>query len=530
MRLSQTPYNFIEKAKDAVDSFIEIFNPKAAFLRRHARYASKMFSAYSGATKNRLKSSWMPGGGSADADLLNDLPVLRERSRDIIRNDGYANGISKTYASNIISSGIKAQSRLKYKRLGITKEQAVEYQENFEQIFENWIPNADAAKKLDFYEIQNLCIKQIVDNGDVVVLPLRSNVPGRANISLQIIEADRLTNPNMMPDNLDMREGVEIDEFGGAVAYHIKKTHPGDMVYSGGFKNEYVRYPAYDSFGNKNILHLYIMDRPGQSRGIPILAPVLSLFKDLSSYVEAELLKNRIAACFAIFVKKNDALAGAIGRSSETASNQRLESIEPGRIDYLAPGESIESATPQNTNGSFEPFVVLILRSIAAAINLPYEIVAKDFSKTNYSSARAALLDAVKYFKSLQTWISKKLCQEIYNMVIEDAYLRGEINIPNFYQLKSEWLRVKWQAPGWAWIDPLKEVQASELGLKTQIMSLSDIASSLGHDWEETLEQIAVEKQKKIDLDILPIETNQAGNALPGQSSEPQPQPNTGNE
>ncbi len=496
--------NFAEKVKDRIDSLIEVFSPRVAFQRRQARTASKiMFSAYSGASKDRLRSNWLPGGGSADADLLPDLPLLRERSRDLIRNDGHASGIQTTFTTNIIGTGIKAQSRLKYKRLKISKEQAKEYQEQFEAAFDSWIPDADASEKLDFYEIQDLCLNQIIENGDVIVLPMRIKRPGkRYTYCLQVIEADRLATPPSKLADTSIREGVEIGDRGQPIAYWIKKTHPGDINLTHK-TDDYIRYPAFNKYGMPNVHHLFKTKRPGQSRGIPVLAPVLNIFKDLSKFVEAELLKNRIAACFSLFVKKNDPLTVANQRKTDTnTKGQKLESIEPGRIEYLNIGESIDVANPTSPGGNYDPFVERMLRAIAAALNLPYEIVAKDFSKTNYSSARAALLDAVKFFICWQDWISKKLNQPVYTAVIEEAFLNGEIDIPLFYSYRTEWTRVKWQAPGWQWVDPLKEVQANKEGISGNILSLADVCSGLGRDWEETIEQKAVEKEKLKELGL----------------------------
>ncbi|MFA5321997.1 MAG: phage portal protein [Smithella sp.] len=510
---------FLEKFKDGVDSVIEIFNPRAAFMRRYARNSSQtLFSGgYSGASKNRLLSNWLPGGGSADADLLDDLPSLRERSRDLERNDGFAAGIIKTYAGNIIASGIRAQSRLKYKRLGITKEQAAAYQDQIEEIFEDFIPHCDANQKLDFYEDQELIIKQQAINGDVVVIPLRVDTPRYKGVTFQVVEADRLGNPQHLPDKADLRDGVEIGPMGEPVAYHIKKTHPGDKVYSGAKYDDYIRYPAYDKFGNRNVFHLYTMERPEQSRGVPLLAPVLSIFLHMNKTIEAAVLKERIAACFAVFITKMDALTGAVGRGQQQTDGTRYESLEPGQLMYGNPGEDMKVATPSNPGGTFDPIITLLLRYISAAINIPYEVVAKDFSKTNYSSNRAALLDAVKMFKSMQKRHAKNFCQPVFEIVLEDAYLQGKIDLPNFYEKKKEWCRIKWQAPGWSWIKPMEEVQAAELALKNHFRSRADIVSELGNDWEETADQIALEEQKEKDLGIFQPILNQAGNAVAGQ-------------
>lgn len=509
MRLSPNQHknsNFIEKIKDGIDSTIELFSPKVAFQRRQARAASKIMmyaGGYSGASKDRLHSSWMPGGGSADADILPDLPTLRERSRDLIRNDGFASGIIKTFSINVIGTGIRAQSRLKFKRLKLEKEAAKEFQEQFEANFERWIPEADASGRMDFYEIQDLVEKQVIENGDVIVLPFRIKRPGKAfSYCLQVIEADRLATPTSKLTDKSIREGVEIGTYGEPIAYWIKKTHPGE-IYSYVETDDFVRYPAVNKYGKLNVLHIYEQLRPGQSRGVPVLAPVLNIFKNLSSFVEAELLKNRIAACFSIFVKKNDPLNTSVKRSNETdKKNQRLESIEPGRIDYLEIGEDIQVANPGGPGGSYDPFIYSLLCLIAASLNIPYELVAKDFSRTNFSSARAAFIDAIKFFQCKQAFINKKLNQPVYEDVQEEAYLRGELNIPTFYSNRTEWMRVKWQGNGWKWVDPLKDVQANKEAVNENMLSLADVCSGIGSDWEETIEQRAAEINKQKELGI----------------------------
>jgi lambda family phage portal protein len=174
-------------------------------------------------------------------------------------------------------------------------------------------------------------------------------------------------------------------------------------------------------------------------------------------------------------------------------------------IKHLMPGETITSFNPQRPSATFEPFVDRILKAISAALGLPYELVAKDFSKTNYSSARAALLEARRYFKVRQEWLSQKLCQPVWEMLLEEAYLNGELDAADFYQEgrpKPAWLRARWIAPGWSWVDPLKEVKASREAVAGNISSLADEVASQGKDWEEILEQRAREEQKRKELGL----------------------------
>jgi lambda family phage portal protein len=228
---------------------------------------------------------------------------------------------------------------------------------------------------------------------------------------------------------------------------------------------------------------------------------VLTYFKDLADYAEAELVAARIAACFSIFITSEASMDLSTGYD-RNFQGQFLESLEPGMIRHLLPGESITSFNPQRPSATFEPFVERILRAISAALGLPYELVAKDFSKTNYSSARAALLEARRYFKVRQEWLARKLCQPVWEMVLEEAYLRGDLGAISFYEKKPNWTNASWITPGWEWVDPLKEAKAAEVGLKNGIVTHSDLYSAQGKDWEECFEQRKREQEKIKELGL----------------------------
>jgi lambda family phage portal protein len=220
--------------------------------------------------------------------------------------------------------------------------------------------------------------------------------------------------------------------------------------------------------------------------------------------MEAELVAARIAACFALLVKtENNAYGAADARKSDTnSSGQQIESLEPGMIKYLNSGEEVTQVTPQRPGGSFEPFVDRILRAISASLNLPYEIVAKDFSKTNYSSARAALLEARQYFQMRQDWLARKFCAPVYSLVIEEAYLTGMLPISGFYKQPNAWSKSRWTAPGWKWVDPLKEAEASIKAINAGITTHAEIAAMQGNDWQEQIDQLAREEVYIKNLEV----------------------------
>ena len=501
VKTTDTKIPFAERLSRFGDDVVQVFSPHAAAKRKYFRYISqKMFGTYRGAEGGRLRGSWLPGGGSADQDLLPDLNKLRERSRDLVRNDGIASGAIDTIVTNIIGSGIRPQSRLDKEALKISEDYAEKLQRQIEAVWNRWMPYADAGNRMDFYEIEELSERQRFVNGEAIIIPVR--VPDKRrpySFALQIVESDRLDTPSDYTSNKKIRDGIEIGEFGEALNYWIRKTHPGDYSYSGYRGNgsdNYIKYPAFDELGSPNIFHLYHLKRPGQSRGEPFFTPVINLFKDRFEYMEAELVAARVAACFAIFIKKQNSNESLIARSTSSEGGKKIEELTPAMIEYLSEGEDIQSFNPNRPGGTFGLFMERILRDVSSGLNLPYEVVAKDFSRSNYSNTRAALLEARRFFMMQQRFVSGKLGQPVFAALMEEAYLKGELGILDFYTNRSAYARANWITPGWQWVDPESEVKASVEAIDNNLSNLAEESAAHGRDWEEDLEQRAREKKR----------------------------------
>ncbi len=477
-----------------------------------ARSAMQVLSAYNGAAKTRLRSNWSPASGSADADLLPDLPTLRDRSRDLNRNDAHAAAITSTIVENVIGTGIRPQCMLDEKALGLTPAEAKEFRRQAERAWWRWHKTADAQNRMDFDEIQKLIQRQILENGEVLLLPLMiKDEPWRPyQLALEVIEADRLETPLDKLGDPTIRDGVVIGSRGQPIGYWIRTKHPGDVT---GFITKetvtptYRYYPARNKAGRPNVIHLYHVKRPGQTRGEPFFAPVMGYFKDLSDVLEAKLVTERVAACFSAFITKNDPYQGMQGAvSSLNSKNQPIQEFEPGMIAYLGAGEDIKIASPNNPGGNFSPFVDTVLRGIGAALGLPLELVLKDFSKTNYSSARAALLEARRFFRGYQQWFAARVCQPVWEMVTEEAWLREDLPPVNlFTDQRDEYLAARWIYPGWGWVDPVKEVESSTMAINATLSTLAEECASQGRDWEEVMEQQKREQDKRKELGMDPV-------------------------
>ena len=514
-----------------IERIITTISPRWGFHRARDRMRIQaahrlraMMSGYRGAKKDRRHSSWLPGSGSADEELLNDLPDLRERSRDLNRNTGAAAGCTRTAVVNTIGTGIQPQSRLPWEQMNLTEEQAEALQQQMEDVWAEWVRWADASGRQDFYEIQALCDRQWLESGEFILLRQSIDEPGRPlRFALQVIEPDRLATPTSRRSETAIREGVEIGDRGQPVAYHIRHTHPGDISYGPrGGKAEYERIAARDDFGSRNIWHCYEVERPGQSRGIPWFAPVLANFRGLAEYEEAELMAARIAACLALMIESPyDAYAAAEGAAADTKNSQRLEELEPGMIRYLQPGEKLSSFLPNRPNAQFDPFVKRMLEQLACGLGLPYEVLFQSFAGMNYSNARTALLAAYRYFRNRQQFHIRHYCREVWELVMEEAWLRGKLKIPDFARRRRQYVKMIWIPQGWEWVDPETEVNAAIKAIDANLKSKGEVIAATGRDRDSVFAERAREKRAEEKLEIAPAE-KQPAVRQPSQPAQPQ--------
>ncbi len=487
------PRNFLDRA-------IGYVAPQWGMRRIGARMLLELAALqYRSAEDTRLRQDWIFNTTDPTASSY-ERATIRERSRDANRNDAVASGTTDTLAINIVGQGLQLQSRMRAERLGVSDDQAKELQRLAEQIWQEWKPFADSSNLCDFDELQFLALRKIVEDGEIIALPIMIQDSWRPlKRAVELIEADRLVNHGATLSLSGVDSAVETGSRGEPIAYHIEKAR-----FQTGQKAESVRIEARDQRGRPKVLHVFPVKRPGQLRGVPWFAPVLTLFKDLNNTIEAEVVAARVSACLAVFITMTDPAFGQYGASSgtETDTGHRVQTLEPGLINYLKTGESINVVNPSRPGNTFAPFVEQVIRLIGMSLNLPYELISKDFSKTNYSSARAAILEGRRMFGVWRSWFGRKFCQPLYDLVLEEAYLRGQFDVPDFYELRQEYTRAQWIGGGWGWVDPVKEVEASRKAIDYGLSTHADEAAGQGKDWEEILEQQKREQEKARELGV----------------------------
>ncbi len=499
----------IEVKWTLADRLTEWLNPKAGLERLKGRAMMASVGGYEGGKRDRRATrNWRPSQRSANEDISGDLPDLRARSRDLIRNVPIATGAIGTAVYNVVGDGLVLQSQVDRELLGLSDEQAEQWQAKAQREFLLWGKNPDFTGRLNWDEMQALAFRAVLESGDVFAARRRRRGPRDTYaLKLQIIEADRVSNPNFGANKVDLVDGVEMDADGVPIAYHISSTHPDDTTI--GRKREWRRYELGSTItGQPLILHLFDQQRPDQARGLPYLSPVVEAIKQLGDYQEAEIKAAVISAMFTVFVEQpaimddgDSAAAGILGDAPSQSNIDPSNEIQmgSGAIVDLAAGEKVNFADPKRPNTAFEYFVDAITKSIGAALGIPKELLLKAFS-ASYSASRAALEMAWQFFNARQVWFAWKFCQPVYEWVITEAIVSGRLSAPGFFadpQIREAWLGSAWvSTSSRISLDPLKEANAYGKHLEMRTMSRQQIVMEHnGGDWNLTEKQLAKEEK-----------------------------------
>ncbi len=477
----------------------------------------------------RELARWQPTLDSADGELSGESETMAARAYDLERNHGIAGGAIRTNVDNIVGTGLRLSAKPDYRVLGRTKEWADDWAKNVEALWRTFANSQDfdAGRQLNFGGMTVMQLRTAFLAGDGLALALwldENERPGaRWRTALQAIDPARLSNPDGVPPSTNMRDGIEISAYGEPLAYWIQKSHPGETWMLRDAKYGFERVPARTSFGRRKVIHLYEKLRAGQSRGKTILAPVMAAFKMHDHYQRIELQTAVVNSMIAAFIETpldGQAIAELFG-SSEKMIQQRNGwnvTLEGAGVIPLHPGDQLKPFTPNRPSTAYASFVEAVLRYISTGMNMPYELLMKDFSKTTYSSARAALLEAWRYFVSRREWLATYWCNPVYELWLEEAISRGDVDAPDFYENRAAYLRCAWIGPGRGFIDPLKEAQASKTRLEAGISTLEQEISELrGEDWIDTIDQIAMERDYARSKGIEHIHAAPAQGGAPGQ-------------
>jgi len=469
------------------------------------RVRARLARHYEAAQGGRRTDGWRRSASDANVANRPALAALRELSRDLRRNNGWAKRGIQAVVNNTVGWGIMPKA--KPHRSSARMEAAIE-------LFNDWADSTacDYDGRLTFYGLQRLVMETVAESGECLVVrqPAASADGLAIPMRLHVLE----------PDYLDMNRngfigesggptynGVEFDKFGRRTAYWLFTEHPGGLrLQTTQFYS--IRVPA------ERVIHVYRVDRPGQIRGVPWLASAISRLKDYDDFEDAELMQQKVAACFGAFVTDMESAAPALGQEGVDSQGNAIESLEPGHIEYLPPGKTVTFATPPSPQGG--SLSTRTLRRIAVSLGITYEELTGDYSQVNFSSARMA---RISEWQNVCEWrehmLIPQLCQGVWNWAMALA------------AAMNDWPAVPgatWSAPPMPMLEPDKEGLAYQRLIRNGLMTWPQVIRELGYDPREQMQEIA-DTNKALDdagvvLDFDPRQMTQAGQvqAAPSES------------
>lgn len=460
---------------------------------------------YEAARRNRLLHDLIAPTTSADAELRVSLAVMRNRAHMLVRDNPYARQAKRTTQINVVGPrGIQLQGQV-MKANGTEKD--TRRNRVLEDAWRQWCraDTCDVAGRLSFHGFEMMIAGALPESGEALIRIVRQPMgKGRVPLALELIEAHQLDEEKSgVSDRAghEWRLGVEINNWGRPTRYAILTRHPGDVELGLNKRGAHEKHMLIDA---DDIIHIFLPERIGASRGVPWLASVITTVHNLAEYEKAHWTRKRVQAASLGWIRTPD---GELNGDA-VENDQRLISTEPGSWNYLEPGQEPVAPNFGPDDGQYENVVRNLTRRFASGFGCSYETISKDFSQSNYSSSRLSILEDRDHWRVVQSVIIQLFHQRAYEEWLRAAALIGVLPSPMFndYWTKPDrYNNPRWQARSYNWIDPAKELKGVEMARKLLLQSHSaQISEYSGDQFEQVVAQIAMENELKESLGLLP--------------------------
>lgn len=504
--------------------------------RPSAMWRSPAFRGADRVSKEML--SWTPILSPLDAELPTVRNELAARARDLSRNNGWAAGLKQHGIDTIVGAGWKRQSLPNYRVLGQTFKWQYEFG-RLSQAF--WQLHADdqgryidAARRCNFRGLLGQAFLSWWHTGEIAAqmmwLPGRG---GRYATAVQMIAPARISNPHGQPDTPFLRDGVELDAHGAPVAYWVRKRHPGDVLSEGQF--EWVRVPRETSWGRPLFIHAFEVEEDGQSRGFTPLTSLIEALRLHEIYERAEASAALLNAVFAAVLRTQpgydaEALAEIMGAEPDEGGNQVLRLNDGTIVPKLPTGFDLDFKQSNRPSSAFAEFERQVLRRAAAGSGRSYEEIARDYSQTNYSSHRAAMLQTWRYVTGKQCFIGESFADLVHGCVLEEMIDAGDVELPpgapDFQDARGAYCAGYWIGPGRGQVDELKETQAAAARPRHFLSTRTTEAATQGEDFEDIVDGLArekalIEERGLVEGDVTPTMSLVPRTDMPGENDVP---------
>ena len=515
-----------ERVGYAVDSFIADIAPSWGSKRLVARRRNELISqqvrlfeqfsySWPGAASSESRDYRYLGTRSSPDDAIeHDRERLVERCTELYRGNTVAHSAIEGRVAYEVGMGLTRYPRVR-KDKRISKDRAEEINTSLKDIIDRWSDHGvDKRRRLSLSATQRLACRTYAVYGEVFVILSQSPFKGSIGLSVDIISPERVETPPERRGDPYCKMGVQYTANDEIKGYWVRHVHPDARTQGLSYRKRvtYKFVPRFDKSGHARMIHVFDPLFPEQSRGIPWLATAMNRMKDLDDFFEAELIAKQVEACFGLIIKTNGDAGTPVqiaegNANADTRTNEprlRSEDLTPGSINYINTDEDAVTVNPDRPGSTFAPFIEAGLRSIAASLNYPYEVLAKNFFRTTFSSGRLAMLDGWMGFSMRQQVLIEQMMRPIYRRIVNDAVFLGELEVDllDYLDRPHVYERHRWIGQGRGFIDPDKEVRAAISGNQGGITTKAEIYTEKGADWEDAEEQLDVEERKKIALRI----------------------------
>lgn len=513
----------------SVDVFVRALSAMAALTGKPLLYGpngkpltpSSDFTYRRDAAKNVGSfKNWRPQAVFSNQTEAMERAAVVERSIDLANNDPHAAGIIDNFACTVIGSGltpVPAMDRDAVPEIGKDAARAIHGQ--MRSVYNRWAPYADAGLRMHDGMIQYLEKLSLMRYGEFFkLLPMIQDPQRPYMLACQLIHPLRVRTPIDKVNDPRVRDGIELGEYGQAVAAWVKKSGTG-ILPTADVSANFLRIP-FRRGHRVNLIHGFVVKEPEQVRGWPFLAPAMKYLRDLNDLLSAELVSNVVTAALTYFIETaGDPLQLARNLTTSTTQftdqdgnikDQRYQETYPGAILYGNTGEKPHLLAAARPGVTFEPFVKTVKKSISMVAGIPYVVNFKDVENTNFAGFRSAMLDAWRVFEADRLFHARISCQPVATMLMEEAWLRGEIDYPNtFYRQRHALTRCEWRGAPKGDIEPVKAAQADDILVnKLKVKTRTQCAIERGADFRSNVETLEEERELLDAAGLLDDETD----------------------
>lgn len=478
-------------------------------------------TAYRGATLQTQETyAWRPPFTSGESATLYDRFLANLRARDLVRNDPHAAAVVMRFVDMLVGAGLRLTPTPNARALGfdpgeekdreVIRKLAKAIKTEWDLILKDPSRNSDAQRRLSLNGQFRLAGRTYATLDEATGYLAWKDRPGaRYKTCLRLIDPDRLSNPMGQPDTIRLRGGIEYDGDGEPLAYHVRNGHPADWFRFAQLL-KWTRIERQKPWGRPVFIHAFEPEREDQSRSMTPFASLMTRLRMITKFAETELASATVNALFAAFVYSNIPVSDAVQAFTPSGTafvdrrakyyNENPAYLNGVRVPVMEVGDEVRMNSSPRQSSSFEAFYTAFLRSIASARGLTYEQVSMDWSKTNYSSARAALNEMWRTIQRMFAVFVEQLVTPVYYGFMEEAFDRGYLvappGAPSFWDLPAAYIDARWIGPGRGYVDPVKEAQSAGIRMDQFTSTMERENAEQGMDWEDTLDQAAHEKDE----------------------------------